>query len=172
MRDDAPFLLGLLALLLGLNLRLRDLLHDGRLRRDHDRHRARFHHRAGLDVREILGARHDDGELLLRLLGVRDFATAEAHGELHLVARFEEAARRFHLEVEVVVVGLRTELDLLDVNDRLLALGLARLLLLLVLVLAEVEDLADRRVGLRVHLDEVESLFLGLAERFVSLQHA
>ena len=60
----------------------------------------------------------DDVELLVRLLGVRDLAAAEAHGELHLVAGLEEAARRLHLEVDVVVVGLRAELDLLDLDDR------------------------------------------------------
>ena len=48
----------------------------------------------------------------------------------------------------------------------------ACLLLLLVLELAEVEDLADRRLGLGVDLDEVEALLLGHAERFVGLQHA
>ena len=58
-------------------------------------------------------------------------------------SRKRRAART--LTCEVVIVRLRTELDLLDLDDGLLALGLAGLLLFLVLVLAEVEDLADRR---------------------------
>jgi hypothetical protein len=66
-----------------------------------------------------------------------------------------------------VVVGLRSELDLFDLDDGLLALRLGRLLLLFVLVLSEVEDLAHRGLGLGVHLDEVEARFLRALQRFV-----
>ena len=70
-----------------------------------------------------------------------------------------------------MIVGLRAELDLLDLDDRLIAAGLRLLLLFLVLVLAEVEDLAYRRLRLRVDLDEVEPLLLCFAKRFVGLKN-
>ena len=60
------------------------------------------------------------------------------------------------LHVVVVRVDVRTKLDLLDF-DQLLALArLALFLLFLELELAVIEDLADRRVRIGGHLDEVE----------------
>ena len=64
------------------------------------------------------------------------------------------------LEVVIVHVDLRPELDLLDLDHALVLLGLASALLLLVLVLAEVHDPADRRHRGRRDLDEVEALLL------------
>src|SRR5262249_30279044 len=55
---------------------------------------------------------------------------------------------------------------------RLLALRLALLLLVLVFELAVVEDLADRRFGFRVHLDQVETHLLRDLARFVGGHHA
>src|SRR5205807_8227652 len=57
---------------------------------------------------------------------------------------------------------LRPELDLLDLDLALVLAGLFRLLFLLVLVLAVVHDLGNRRVGLGSHLDEVEVLAVGV----------
>jgi hypothetical protein len=53
---------------------------------------------------------------------------------------------------------LGAELDLLDVDLRLVLPRELRLLLLLVAVLAVVHDPRDRRVGLSGHLDEIEVL--------------
>ena len=64
------------------------------------------------------------------------------------------------LELIIVFVHLRTELDLFDFDDLLVLSRLAGALLLLVLVLPEVHDAADRRHGRRRDLDEVESLLL------------
>ena len=47
-----------------------------------------------LDRRQVVDLLAQPVELLVRLLGVRDLAAAEAHRELHLVAGLEEAARR------------------------------------------------------------------------------
>src|SRR5690606_36271062 len=97
-------------------------------------------------------------ELTERRLGVRDLATAEAARDLHLVALLEEPARVSDLDLEVVLVGLRAQLDLFQLHQDLTAAGLRLLLLHLVLVLPEVHHLAHGRVGLRVHFDEVEVL--------------
>ena len=109
----------------------------------------------GRDVGALL---LDPHQLLTRDVWMRDLAAAETHGELHLVAGFEKLPCGACLEVQVVVVGLRSELDLLDLHHALLALGLALLLLLLVLELAIVEDLADRRASFRVDLHQIEPL--------------
>src|SRR4029077_7556311 len=79
-------------------------------------------------------------------------------GRLDLVAVRKEALDVLLLEVVVVLIDLRPELDLLDLNHALLLLGLARPLLLLVLILAEVHDSAHRGHGSRRDLDQVEPL--------------
>ena len=66
-----------------------------------------------------------------------------------------------HLHVVVVIVDAGTHLDLFDLDDLLMLAGLGRLLLLLILVFAEVEDLADRRLGVGRDLDEIESRLYG-----------
>ena len=92
---------------------------------------------------------------------VRHLAAAEEDRRLHLVAVLEEALDVLLLELVIVLVHLRTELDLLDLDDLLVLPRLARALLLLVLVLPEVHDAADRRHGRRRDLDQVEPLLLG-----------
>ena len=98
-----------------------------------------------------------------RQILVRHLAPAEPHGHLDLVALVEELVHLAHLDVVVVVVDARAHLDLLDLDHPLLLAGGVGLLLRLVLELAVVEDLADRRGRGRRDLDQVEAGFLGPA---------
>ena len=92
--------------------------------------------------------------------GMRHLASAEEDRRLDLVTLGQEALDVLLLEVVIVHVDFRPELDLLDLDDALVLLGLASSFLLLVLVLAEVHDLADRgHCGWR-DLDEVETFLL------------
>ena len=72
----------------------------------------------------------------------------------------------------VVRVDLRPELHLLDDRVGLVAPGLTRLLRALVLELAVVHELADRRPGHRGDLDQVEIGFLGQAQRILDAHDA
>ena len=103
---------------------------------------------------------------------MHDFTPTKAAGDLHLVAGLDEAANRANFHGNVVVIRLGTDLDLFDLDDGLLPLGFALLLLLLVLVLAEVEDLADGRIALGIDLYEVETDFTGAAQSLVSRQNS
>src|SRR5829696_2044604 len=94
-------------------------------------------------------------------LHVGHLASAEPDDALDLVAVLEETDHVVLLEVEVVLVDAGAELHLLDHDHLLLLLRLVLLLLLLELVLPVVHDLADRRVGGRRDLDEVEVLLSG-----------
>ena len=85
---------------------------------------------------------HVHAELL-----VRQLAAAEAHGHLDLVAFLDEFEHAAHLDVVIVVVDAGAQLDLLDLDDLLLLARLVLVLLLFVFELAEIEDLADRRIG-------------------------
>src|SRR4029077_5337802 len=98
-------------------------------------------------------------------LGMRHLAAAEEDRRLDLVAVLEEALDVLLLELVVVLVDLRAELDLFDLDHLLVLAGFTRALLLLVLVFPEIHDAADRRHGRRRDLDQVEPLLLGDGER-------
>src|SRR3546814_3861753 len=84
-------------------------------------------------------------------------AAAEAHGHLHLVAFAEEVEDLLHLHVEIMIVDVRTHLDLFDFL-RLLALAReVRLFLRLIFELADVEEFAHRRRS-EEHTSELQSL--------------
>src|SRR3546814_1497535 len=89
-------------------------------------------------------------------LGMAHLAAAEAHGHLHLVAFAEEVEDLLHLHVEIMIVNVRTHLDLFDFL-RLLALAReVRLFLRLIFELADVEEFAHRRIGVRRYFHQVE----------------
>src|SRR5690606_12419468 len=142
------------------------------LGRDHHDHlpafqaRARFDHdvfaEVGLDPRGHLAA-----ELL-----VAHLAAAEADVDLDLVALLQEAAHVAQLDLVVAFVGDRAELEFLDLDLLRLLLRLVGLFLLFEAELAEVHDLADRRIGVGLDLDEVEPRVLGHLQRFVAREHA
>ena len=83
-------------------------------------------------------------------------ASAEHDGDLDLVPGLEEAHDVTLLGLVVVRVDLGPELHFLDDRQDLVASGFAGLLRALVLELAVVHELADRRPGVRGDLDEIE----------------
>jgi len=106
------------------------------------------------------------GELFERLLDHRKadldvghFPAAELQAHLHLVPLVQEPLGMDELGHQIVGIDASGKLDLLDLGRA--ALGRFRLLVLLVDVLAEIEDTADRRSGVGRHLDEVETDLLG-----------
>jgi hypothetical protein len=69
-------------------------------------------------------------------------------------------------------VDVRAHLDLLDLDDLLVATRLGGLLLVGVFQLAEIEDLDDRRLGVGGDFDEVEAGFLSQGESIVDRYNA
>jgi hypothetical protein len=96
---------------------------------------------------------------------VGDLAAPEHDGDARLVPLLEEPADVLHLELVVVLLRLGTELHFLELHDHLLLLRLGRLLLRLVLELAVVHQLADRRLGHRGDLHEIHPLGLRPLQR-------
>jgi len=81
-------------------------------------------------------------------LGMRHLASPEEDRRLHLVAVLEEALDVLLLELVVVLVDLRAELDLLDPRSPSGASGpfaRRRFLLLVTGIFPEIHDAADRR---------------------------
>src|SRR5215468_6452211 len=129
-------------------------------RQDHD-HLAAFESGVLLHLGKVGGIVLHPVEQLVAELLVGQLAAAEAQGDLHLVAFFEEALHRAHLHVIVMVVDHRPELDLLDLDHFLFFAGFGRLLLRLVFIFTEIKNFADRRNGIGGYLDEIEPRFLG-----------
>src|SRR5690606_6501047 len=111
------------------------------------------------------------GHLAAKFL-VAHLAAAEADVDLDLVAFLDETAHLAQLDLVVAVVGDRAELHFLDLDLLGLLLGLVGLLLQVELELAEVHDLAHRRIRVWLDLHQIEALVLGLLQCFVARQHA
>jgi len=80
------------------------------------------------------------------------------NSRLNLVSVVKYPRGIVFLELIIVFVGARAELDLLDGYEGLLVLSLFLLLFLLVLPFAEVDDAANRRLSLWRDFDQVQTL--------------
>src|SRR5258708_7771815 len=78
-------------------------------------------------------------------VGMGDLAPPELYDRLHAIALFQEADGVILFELVVVVVRIGPELQLFDLHHVLLLLGFVLFLFLLVLIMAGVDALADRR---------------------------
>src|SRR5665647_1169723 len=76
---------------------------------------------------------------------MRNLATPETQSNLALVTFGQKALDIAHLDVVVALVSAWTELDLFDLDNRLLCFRFRRFLLLLVLELAVIHQTTDRR---------------------------
>ena len=100
---------------------------------------------------------------------VGHLAAAELKLHLQLVALVEELLGVANFRHVIVTVDVDPEFDLFDFAG----MGFLVLFLLgqLVTVFAEVDDAADRRVGIGCHLDQIEPQFLRPAQRIGQFQH-
>src|SRR5690606_9375145 len=142
------------------------------LRRDHHDHLPAFQARTRLDHDVLAQVGLDPGGHLPAQFLVAHLAATEADVDLDLVALFQEAAHVAQLDLVVTLIGDRAELHFLDLDLLGLLLGLVGLLLQIELELAEVHDLADRRIRVGLDLDQVQGLVLGHAQRLVARQDA
>jgi hypothetical protein len=96
----------------------------------------------------------------------RHLASTEEDGGFHLVAFAEEAQHVVLFGLVIVLVHVDPELHFLDRNGVLVFLGFALALFLLVEILAEIHDSADRRLCGGRNFDEIQTTFAGDLERF------
>src|SRR5215208_7440286 len=111
------------------------------------------------DLLHVLVEAHEEIAPALRMLAL---AAAEHDRDLDLRALIQEALDMALLGLVIVDSDLRTELDLLDVDLRLVLPRELRLLLLLVAVLPVVHHPRDRRIGLRCNLDQIQVARIGV----------
>jgi len=91
---------------------------------------------------------------------VSDFTPTKLHNCLHAISLLKESDGMILLEIVIVVVGVRPELELLYLYDVLLFFGFVRLLLHLVLVVSIIDCFRNRRHCRRRHYNEIETEFL------------
>src|SRR3954447_14883402 len=105
-------------------------------------------------------------------LTVRHLAPAKPDRRFDFVAFLEPLARMLHAILVVVIVRSRSKLHFFDRDRYLFLLRLVCLLLRFVLVLSEIDDATNRRIGVRSDLDEVQPLFPGGAHGIAYVHHA
>ncbi len=80
-------------------------------------------------------------------------ATTEEDGELDLIASVEEPRRLSPLRLKVVIVDLRPDAHLFQLDNVLIPARLTIFPALLIAKLAVIHQSTDRRHGIRRHLD-------------------
>ena len=98
---------------------------------------------------------------------MRHLSASETHRDLEAVALVEELLAVFQLGVEVVRVDAGGHAYLLDLDNALILLGFLLLLGLLKAELAVVHNLADRGIGARSDLDQIEVMLGGDLQSFL-----
>jgi len=101
---------------------------------------------------------------LLADIDVGDFSAAELDHCFNSIPFLEEADGVVSLEVVIVIVRIRAELDFLDLDDVLLPLGVVLLLFVFVLPLPIIHGLGHRRLGSGRDQDQVQSQVLRLPD--------
>lgn len=97
-----------------------------------------------------------------------DLTSPEIHHDLCLIAILDEAVDIPDLQLQVVLIDLRSDLYLLKINSLLLGM----LLMELVLVFAEVKDLAYRRHSCGRYLYKIKLPLLGNMKGFADCHYA
>ena len=98
-----------------------------------------------------------------------DLTTAEEDTHTNNITFTQELSNAIHLGLEVMLTDLDGELHFLQLGT-MLTLALA--LLLLIVILAVVNNLADDRLRERCHFHEIQTLFFGDRNRFIALKYA
>ena len=129
-------------------------------RQNHD-HLTTFHLGHLLDQRKVLKIGPDSLDLAHADFLVRHFAATEAQSHFHFVLFLQEARHVAQLDLVVVFVRTRAELDFLDLNLLLLELLLMLPLLFLVLEFAEIHNPANGRLRHRSNLNQINASLFG-----------
>ena len=142
------------------------------LRHKDRKHLIAFHARPDLGITDV-------GEILFELfedsraqLAVGHLAPAKPDRGFNFIAARQPLARMLHAIAVIVGVGAGTKLNLLDSDDDLLLFRFVCLLLRFVLKLSEVDDLANRRLGIRRDFNQIHAFLARSANCFASLHHA
>lgn len=119
-----------------------------------------------LDDTNFVGVRADTLELSYTKFLMRHFAAPETQSDFHLIAFGYELANLSHLDLIVVLVGLRSQFDLFNFNLLLLRLCLRQSLSFLELELSKVHDPAHWRLRGWRDFHQIKLSVFGHRKRF------
>src|SRR5262249_43811106 len=120
---------------------------------------------------DVLHCIDDDVELPLSCFRMCDLTTSKTACQLDLVSTFKKTTNVLHLEVDVMAVSLRPQLDFLVRRLYLTLFRLVLLLLFFVFVLSMIHDLADGRLSFGIDLHKIEQLLSSEPLRLISRKH-
>ena len=140
-------------------------------RADYHDHLTAFHLGHVFDLAEILNVLGDAFQKFTAQILVCHLSTAEAQGNLDLIAVLQKLEHIAHLDVIVMRIGVGPELDLFDLDDLLLPTSFAFAFLLLVLELAKIHDFADRRVRVGRNFNQIKAHVGGHLHRFGGMNY-
>ena len=122
----------------------------------------------------FLGIHHTEvGPGLLRAeLTVRHLTAAKPDRGFYFIAVRQPLSRALHPVLVIVIVGTRAKLHFVDGDRDLLLLRLVCLLLRFVLVFSKVDDPANRGIGVRSNLDEIQTFLAGSTDGIAHIHHA
>lgn len=106
------------------------------------------------------------------LVGISDFPSSKQNGDLGLVLLAQKTPDVLDLRQQVMLVRLGTNLDLLNLDDRLFLLGFLAPFALLILELPVVHDFTDWGSGVRSDFHQVELILCRQLQGFLQRQHA
>ena len=137
-------------------------------RGQHHHHLAAFHLRHGLNAGGFFHFLTHTLEHLRAKFLMSHLTSTKTQGDLDLVTSFNELADIFHFDLIVVFINIRTELDFLDVDNLLLFAGFVGAFLGLILEFTEIQNLAYRRINIRLDFNEVETDLISTLNSFIN----
>src|SRR5688572_22821337 len=102
---------------------------------------------------------------------VSHFASAKPDRGFHFVAILKPLTRVLHAILVIVIVSSRSKLHFLNRYRYLLLLRFVCLLLRFVLILSKIDDPANRRIGVRSDLYQVQPFFPGGTHGIAHVHH-
>ena len=141
------------------------------LRSEDDEHLIPFHSRPCFDFADVRKIPLQSLEDARAELAVRHLASAKPDGGFDFVAILEPLAGMLHAVVVIVIVRAGPKLNFLNRDRDLFLLGLVRFFLRLILVLAEIDDPANRRIGVRSNFHEVQTFLASGADGVAHVHH-
>ena len=131
-------------------------------------HRPALHRRWFLNGAQILFLGHfrHSAQRFPGKLRMGELSASEDHRHLDFVSLFKELESVAQFELEIMLVGTRTHTNAFNIGHSLLFLRLPLPLAKLILVFAVVPYAANRRIGGRRDLDNIESTLPSNIQRF------
>lgn len=129
--------------------------------REHHNHSPAFHIRLRLNFTDITQFLSQVMQQFFAFFGIKHISSPKLDGSFNFISILQKFPGMTCFEFKVMVIGVRTETQLLNLNRMLLFLGFFFFLLFFVHKLTEVDHLANRRPGFWCNFYQIQPIGLG-----------